>query len=100
MKIIWKTGIKPIADFMPTILLKAKDFATEITIHNAQEKRMNTEKQISEEHIINNKTVRNTLISRGIVPEKLPPSPELTKVERKLKSDEKKEVRKIAEDGK
>lgn len=100
MKIRWKTDGKPIAEFMPTILLKAKDFATEITIHNAREKRMNTEWQISVEHITNNKTVRNTLISRGIVPENLPPAPELTKVERKLKSEEKKEVKKIAEDGK
>ena len=81
-------------------LLKAKDFATEITIHNAREKRMNTESQISVEHITNNKTVRNTLISRGIIPENLPPAPEITKIERKLKSEEKKEVKKIAEDGK
>ena len=72
MKIIWKTGTAPIADFMPTILLKAKDFATEITIHNAKDKKMNTENQISDEHITNNKTIRNTLISRGIVPEKTP----------------------------
>jgi DNA-damage-inducible protein D len=98
MKIRWKTDNKPIADFMPTILLKAKDFATEITIHNARDKRMSTEKQISEEHTINNKSVRATLISRGIVPENLPPAPELAKIERKLKSDGKKEVKKIAED--
>ena len=100
MKIRWKTDGKPIAEFMPTILLKAKDFATEITIHNAREKRMNTEGRISAEHITNNKTVRNTLISRGIVPENLPPAPELAKIERKLKSDEKKEVKKMTEDGK
>lgn len=98
MKIRWKTGGKPIADFMPTILLKAKDFATEITIHNAREKRMQAESQISAEHITNNKTVRNTLISRGIVPENLPPAPEIAKIERKLKSDEKKQIKKIAED--
>jgi len=64
MKIIWQTGNKPIADFMPTILLKAKDFATEITIHNAKDKKMRTEKQVSHEHVINNTSVRNTLISR------------------------------------
>ncbi|MEI6532982.1 MAG: DNA damage-inducible protein D [Candidatus Roizmanbacteria bacterium] len=95
MKIIWKTGSKPIADFMPTILLKAKDFATEITIHNAKEKRMNSEKQISDEHITNNKTVRNTLISRGIVPEKLSPAEDVKKVERKVESEKKKGIKKI-----
>jgi len=60
---------KPLADFMPTILLKAKDFATEITIYNAKENKMNTEDDISDEHITNNEAVRETLISRGIVPE-------------------------------
>lgn len=96
MKIIWKTGSKPIADFMPTILLKAKDFATEITIHNAKEKRMNTEKQISVEHVTNNKTVRNTLISRGIVPENLSPAEDIKKVERKVESEKKKNLKKIS----
>jgi len=96
MKIVWKTGNKPIADFMPTILLKAKDFATEITIHNAKEKRMNTEKQISDEHVTNNKTVRNTLISREIVPEKLPPAEDIKKVERKVESEKKKNLKKIS----
>ena len=78
---------KPLADFMPTILLKAKDFATEITIFNAKEKQMNIENQISKEHITNNKSVRNTLISRGITPENLLPEEDVKKVERKLKTD-------------
>jgi DNA-damage-inducible protein D len=64
---------KPLADFIPTILLKAKDFATEITIFNAKDKKINLEKDISNEHVINNKTVRKTLISRGITPENLQP---------------------------
>src|SRR3989338_4585684 len=96
MKIIWKTRSKPIADFMPTILLKAKDFATEITIHNAKENRMNTEKQISSEHITNNKTVRNTLISRGIVPETLAPAEDVKKVERKVESEKEKNLKEIS----
>ena len=96
MKIIWETRSKPIADFMPTILLKAKDFATEITIHNAKENRMNTEKQISSEHITNNKTVRNTLISRGIVPEKLAPAEDVKKVERKVESEKEKNLKEIS----
>ncbi len=78
---------KPLADFMPTILLKAKDFATEITIFNAKDKNMDMEEAISNEHIANNKTVRNTLISRGITPENLPPEEDVKKVERQLTKD-------------
>ncbi|CAC9621450.1 DNA-damage-inducible protein D [uncultured Gammaproteobacteria bacterium] len=78
---------KPLADFMPTILLKAKDFATEITIFNAKDKNMDMEEAISNEHIANNKTVRNTLISRGITPENLPLEEDVKKVERQLTKD-------------
>jgi DNA-damage-inducible protein D len=95
MKIIWKTGDKPIADFMPTILLKAKEFASAITVHNAKEKNMKTENQISSEHVTNNKSVRSTLISRGVVPEKLPALEDVKKVERKIKGENKKELKKI-----
>lgn len=87
------TKSKPLADFMPTILLKAKDFATEITIYNAREKQMKTESSISREHITNNKSVRQTLISRGIQPENLPPEEDISKIDRRLKSDEKKSVK-------
>ena len=93
MKDKWGIKNKPLADFMPTILLKAKDFATEITIFNAKQKQMKTESQISNEHITNNKTVRNTLISRGIVPENLPPEEDVKKIERKLKSEEVKSLK-------
>jgi len=89
MKDKWGIKNKPLADFMPTILLKAKDFATEITIFNAKSKGMETENQISKEHITNNKSVRQTLISRGITPENLPPEEDIKKIERKLKSEEK-----------
>ncbi len=80
---------------MPTILLKAKDFATEITIHNAKDKKMYTETQISNEHVINNKVVRNTLISRGIVPESLPAAEDLKKVARKVEGESKKDIKKL-----
>jgi len=92
MKDNWGIKNKPLADHMPTILLKAKDFAAEITIYNAKDKNMETEGKISEEHIINNKTVRNTLISRGIVPENIPPAEDIKKVERKLQSEAKKSL--------
>ncbi|MBU8901329.1 MAG: DNA damage-inducible protein D [Victivallales bacterium] len=93
MKNKWNITKKPLADFMPTILLKAKDFATEITIFNAKAKEMSTEHQISKEHITNNKSVRNTLISRGITPEHLHPEEDVKKIERKLKSDSKKSLK-------
>ena len=96
MKERWGITNKPLADFMPTLLLKAKDFATEITIHNAREHQMHTERAISNEHITNNKAVRETLVSRGIVPEELSPEEDVKKVERKLRSDEKKIVKKSA----
>jgi DNA-damage-inducible protein D len=86
---------KPLADFMPTILLKAKDFATEITIHNARENMMHTQNHISQEHITNNEAVRSTLISRGITPENLPPEIDIKKVERKINSDKKKVLKNI-----
>jgi DNA-damage-inducible protein D len=72
MKAQWQVPDKrPLADIVPTIVLKAKDFATEITIHNAREYQMRTEQQISGEHVTNNNAVRKTLLSRGIRPEAL-----------------------------
>ena len=94
MKSRWKVpSSRPLADFAPTIILKAKDFATEITIHNAREHRMDTEREISHEHITNNDAVRNTLLQRGIRPEQLPPAEDLKKVERRLVSEEKKSLK-------
>ncbi|MEI6055868.1 MAG: DNA damage-inducible protein D [Lentisphaerota bacterium] len=81
---------RALADFAPTIILKAKDFATEITIFNAKANQMKSEQQISKEHITNNQSVRKTLIERGIRPESLPPEEDIQKVERKLKSEDKK----------
>ena len=91
MKNKWKVPkSRALADFAPTIVLKAKDFATEITIFNAKANQMQTEQEISGEHITNNESVRNTLIERGIRPENLSPDEDVKKVERKLQSDEKK----------
>lgn len=94
MKVKWGlSSTKPLADHMPTILLKAKDFATEITIFNAKQNKMKSENQISKEHITNNKSVRSTLLSRGIVPENLAPEEDISKIERRLVSDEKKALK-------
>lgn len=81
---------KPLADFAPTIILKAKDFATEITIHNARTHEMGTEQEISQEHVTNNQAVRETLLSRGIRPESLPPAEDAAEVARRLQSEDKK----------
>jgi DNA-damage-inducible protein D len=95
MKAQWRVpDSRPLADFAPTIILKAKDFATEITIHNARAHGMSSEPQISREHVTNNKAVRDTLINRGIRPESLPPAEDVKKVERRLTSDEKKVLKK------
>lgn len=90
----WIIESKPLADFMPTILLKAKDFATEITIYNAKNKKMKTEQEISNEHVTNNKSVRKTLIERWIEPENISPEEDLKKVERRLSNDTKKWLKK------
>lgn len=95
MKAQWKVPDgRPLADFAPTIILKAKDFAAEITIFNAREHQMKSEGAISQEHITNNQAVRNTLIGRGIRPESLPPAEDVKKVERRLAADDKKALKK------
>jgi DNA-damage-inducible protein D len=94
MKAQWKVpDNRPLADFAPTIILKAKDFAAEITIFNAREHGMANESAISREHVTNNQAVRNTLLERGIRPESLPPAEGVKKVERRLASEEKKSLK-------
>lgn len=94
MKAQWKVpDNRPLADFAPTIILKAKDFATEITIFNTREHGLSCERAISNEHITNNEAVRKTLLERGIRPENLPPAEDVKKVERRLSSEEKKSLK-------
>ena len=81
---------RPVADFLPTINIKAKDLAAEMTSVNVQTKDLHGAKPIEPEHVDNNLSVRNMLLERGIVPEQLPPAEDIKKVKRKLKSDEKK----------
>ncbi|WP_439516431.1 DNA damage-inducible protein D [Sediminibacterium sp.] len=84
---------RPLADFLPTLTIKAKDFATELTSHNTVEKDLKGETQITTEHVENNKAVRKMLIERGVKPEQLPPGEDVKKLQRKLESDEKKMVK-------
>lgn len=81
---------RPVADFLPTISIKAKDFAAEMTNVNVQSKDLQGDSSITKEHVDNNLAVRNMLLQRGIVPENLPPAEDVKKVERRLKSEEKK----------
>jgi DNA-damage-inducible protein D len=81
---------RPLADFLPTISIKAKDFAAEMTSVNVQTKDLQGESAITKEHIDNNAAVRKMLTERGIIPENLPPAEDVKKVERRLASEEKK----------
>ena len=80
---------RPLADFLPTISIKAKDFAAEMTSVNVQQKDLHGQEQITREHVDNNTAVRNMLLQRGSVPELLPPGEDIKKVERRLNSEEK-----------
>lgn len=84
------SGAKPLADFLPTLTITAKDFANELTSHNVIEKDLNNNTQISKEHVDNNKAVRAILLQRGVKPEALPPAEDVKKIERRLESDDKK----------
>lgn len=81
---------RPLADFLPTISIKAKDFAAEMTSVNVQTKDLQGETAITKEHVDNNAAVRKMLTERGIVPENLPAAEDVKKVERRLASEEKK----------
>jgi DNA-damage-inducible protein D len=81
---------RPVADFLPTISIKAKDLAAEMTGLNVQNKNLKGQTGIEKEHVDNNLAVRNMLTQRGIVPENLPPAEDVKKLQRKLDGDEKK----------
>lgn len=88
-----KLGVKdnrPLADFLPTLTIAAKNLATEMTNYNVEEKDLQGEASITVEHIQNNSTVREMLGQRGIRPEDLPASEDIKKLERRVKSQEKK----------
>jgi len=88
-----RLGVKdnrPLADFLPTVTIAAKNLAAEMTNHNVEQKDLQGEFKITNEHIQNNAGVRDMLKQRGIVPENLPPEEDIKKLERRVKSDEKK----------
>jgi DNA-damage-inducible protein D len=88
-----KLGIsknKPLADFLPTVTIKAKDLATEITNFNVKKDNFYGEPRITREHVKNNHEVRNLLKKSGIKPENLPSEEDIKKLQKKVKNNEKK----------
>ncbi len=80
---------KPLADVLPTISLRAKDFANAITAFNTNQNNLDNEEKITDEHVKNNTDVRKVLTDRNIYPEKLPPEEDIKKVERRVKKETK-----------
>ncbi|MCL2690408.1 MAG: DNA damage-inducible protein D, partial [Chitinispirillia bacterium] len=80
---------RPLADFLPTLTIAAKNLATEMTNYNVDEKNLFGERPIAHEHVQNNKTVREMLGKRGIKPEELPPEEDIKKLKRHVANDEK-----------
>ena len=81
---------RPLADFLPTLTIAAKNLATEMTNHNVEQANLQGESAITDEHVKNNESVRDMLGQRGIRPEKLAAEEDLKKLERRVKSEEKK----------
>lgn len=90
---------RPLADFLPTLTIKAKDFAAELSSHNVIEKDLKSDTAISKEHVDNNSAVRKILKERGVQPEKLPAAEDVKKLERSLKTEEKKLAKSIKKKG-
>lgn len=80
---------RAVADFLPTVSITAKKLAAEMTSVNVQSKDLYGQQPIENEHVENNKAVREMLVSRGIVPEQLPPAEDIKKVKKRLKKDDK-----------
>jgi DNA-damage-inducible protein D len=80
---------RPLADFLPTVTITAKNLATEITNYNVRRDDLQGEFSITAEHIQNNKSIRSVLLERGIQPEALPPEEDLKKLERRVRAGEK-----------
>ena len=88
----YRLGVKtsrPLADFLPTLTIAAKNLATEMTNYNVENKDLRGELSITHEHVQNNQSVRSMLGERGIKPEDLPAAEDIKKLERKVSRDEK-----------
>ena len=83
---------RPVADFLPTVNIKAKDFAAEMTNVNVQTKDLYGVEPITDEHVDNNLAVRKIMLERGLIPEELPAEEDVKKVERRLVKEDKKSL--------
>ena len=79
---------KPLADFLPTVTIAAKNFATEITNFNVKQNGLQGEGKITDEHVKNSKEMRRVLAKNNIIPENLPAEEDIKKLERRIKKDE------------
>jgi DNA-damage-inducible protein D len=84
---------RPVADFLPTVSIKAKDFAAAMTAENVQLKDLKGVPRIEKEHVENNTAVRKIMLERGLVPENLPPAEDVKKTERRLTAEDKKALK-------
>lgn len=89
------TQTRPLADFLPTLTIAAKNLATEMTNHKVTQERLHGETPITREHEQNNRSVRDMLGQRGIQPERLPAEEDIKKLERRVKAEEKKLVKQV-----
>lgn len=80
---------RPLADFLPTLTIAAKNLATEMTNYNVEEKDLQGEPSITIEHVENNISVRDMLGQRGIKPENLPAAEDIKKLERRVRREDK-----------
>ena len=87
---------RPLADFLPTLTIAAKNLANEMTNYNVEEKDLQGEPSITKEHVQNNQSVRDMLRDRGIKPEELPPAEDIKKLERRVKAQEKKLAKEVS----
>ena len=83
-------GTRPLADFLPTLTIAAKNLATEMTNYNVEKADLYGENSITREHIQTNRSVREMLGKRGIKPEELPAAEDIKKLERRVAAEEKK----------
>lgn len=91
---IYERDNRPLADFLPTLTIAAKNLATEMTNYNVESKKLYGESDITGEHVQNNTEIRKMLGERGIKPEELPAAEDIKKLERRTKSQDKKIIKK------
>jgi DNA-damage-inducible protein D len=79
---------RPLADFLHPALVTAKKLAVQVSNIAIKQKNLQGEKQITEQHVSSNTSIRDVFIQEaGVKPEDLPPSEDIKIVESRLKKD-------------